>query len=321
MATFVTWNATASRHWTGVYSSNHTVNASLGIPEAVETFVLPCLLSFTVVLGIVGNSISLWHITRLKKVSSATDVLLLDLTIANVLVILASIFILIHLIPACNFMKPLLDAQLLIGLVNLYGSPLFMSCIAIDQYIAVAHPIRSHAWRRPRYYVALSIVAWLAVLSLSLPAFHFNRNVVDEILSCEDKIITRKSWQIFLLFCEIISFVIPVLVLLLCYALTIKKLIKVGAGKESMELMKTKVRRNISGILALLLLCFAPFHIAELYFMSAVLIDPLNRMSAFYPCHVKIYTWALTSFSAFLSPMLYVFRSQNFQWRAHCCVV
>ncbi|XP_078056683.1 somatostatin receptor type 4-like [Mustelus asterias] len=267
MATFVSWNATVNRHWTGIDSSNHTGNASFGRPgaiEQIETLVVPCLLSFTVVLGIAGNSISLWYITRLRKVSSATDVLLLDLTITNILVILASIFYLIHLIPGCQFSKLLLEARLLIGLVNIYSNPPFMAGIAIDRYLAISHPIRSHAWRRPRYYVALSIITWLAVLALTLTAFHFTRNVVDESITCREKILTRRSQQIFMLFCEVISFVMPVIVLLICYALTMKKLKEVGSGKISMKLMKTKVLKTISGILILLLFCFAPFHITEL---------------------------------------------------------
>ncbi|XP_038644183.1 kappa-type opioid receptor-like [Scyliorhinus canicula] len=289
--------------------------------ERIETLVLPCLLGFTVVLGVAGNSISLWYITRRKKVSSATAVLLLDLTITNVLVILASIFYLIHLIQQIKFTKRLLEAHLLIGTVNIFGNPPFMACIAIDQYIAVVHPIRCHNWRRPRYYVALSIVIWLLVLSLSVAAFHFKRNIVDESISCKDKILMRKPLQIFMLVCEMVSFVIPILVLVICYALTVKKLREVGAGKESMKLMKTQVLRTISGILAVLLFCFAPFHIPQLYFSSEGLIGPFNRISVFYMCHVMIYTWALTSLSAFLNPMLYIFRSQNFQWRAHCCAV
>ncbi|XP_067870024.1 lysophosphatidic acid receptor 6-like [Heterodontus francisci] len=276
MATFVSWNATITGPWSEANSSNLTGNASLGHSvdktfekmQRIQMIVLPCLLIFVVVLGIAGNSIALWHIARLKKVSSATDVFLLDLTITNVLVILASIFFLIQFIPECVLVKPFLDAHIILSLINIYGNPPFMTCIAIDQYIAVVHPIRSRAWRRPRYYVILSIAIWLSVLAMSLVTFFMLRTNVADDVSCKVKPLVLRPWQIFKLFSEVTFVAIPLLILLICYALTTKKLIEVGAGKESMELMKKKVLKTIVGILALLFFFFASYHIPEIYFVN-----------------------------------------------------
>ncbi|XP_067870023.1 C-X-C chemokine receptor type 1-like [Heterodontus francisci] len=275
MATIVSWNTTVTRSWLEINSTNQTGNASLGPSmDSADTAnfllylsALPTVLGPLIVLGITGNSVALWHIIRMKQISSPTDVLLLDLTIMNILVILDFTIILLQFALTFIFVKILGHIIAIVNVITLYGNPLFMACIAIDQYIAVVHPIRSHAWRKLRYYVVLSVAAWLALLALSLACFYATEGPSHNNFLCSAQALLWEENLVLMLCPELFAFFIPILVLLACYVLIAKKLIKVGDGKVSMELMKKKVLRTIWAILALLLLCFAPFHITELFFL------------------------------------------------------
>ncbi|XP_038644186.1 G-protein coupled receptor 183-B-like [Scyliorhinus canicula] len=329
MASFMTWNVTVTTTWSELHSPSQSRNTSF-VPSINSTShawdqtnitVYICFFSLVLLLGISGNAIALWHIIKSKKLSSATDVLLLDLTISNLSVIVASTLNImaftIHVISVQLFNNFIL----LLYTINLYANPPFMACIAVDQYIAVVHPIRSQAWRKRKYYVALSIATWLAVFTLSLVEFFIKRTVSPYSVPCTEMVRVWRLWEILLFVSEVIVFAIPVLILLICYFLTSKKLLEMGKGKESMRLMKKKVLMTIGGILTVLLFCFAPYHVPELYFRAKVLLDPSSPVTVFYRCNVEFYTWVVTSFSAFLNPLLYIFRSQNFNWRPRCCFV
>ncbi|XP_067833087.1 G-protein coupled receptor 183-like [Heptranchias perlo] len=287
MATFVGWDATVTESWLEINSTIQAGNVTLG-PSMESTFeasfmrqlfFLPIINSPILLSGIIGNSIALWHIVRLKKVSSPTDVLLLDLIIIDLFVILSSTIEIVQCTLQYSSVKFLGDLCFILSIINLYGIPPFMTCIAIDQYIAVVHPIRSHSWRRPRYYVGLSIATWLIVFSLSLVHFFFTKGTLKDPLSCKALVSLWSGRPVLHLCSEVVTFFVPIVILLACYALTAKKMIEVGAGKESMELMKKKVLKTIWAILALLLFCFAPFHIIELSFVLKNLLSPEYKIS------------------------------------------
>ncbi|XP_055503387.1 somatostatin receptor type 4-like [Leucoraja erinacea] len=322
MATSVSWTVRNNEVLSGINSTNETGSGTLA-PYShtfVKTFEMVMICYFPVVIGLgtVGNSVALWHIVRPKRVLATNEVLLLDLIILDFLIIVSFLVEAINIIPAWK-MRFFDYASYLVALLNLHGSPSFMTFIAIDQYIAVAHPILFHAWRRPRYYIVLSLIIWLFVLVLTIPVFVITMPSANR--ACEMGHSIAMGWKIHLLFSHVILSVIPVLVLLVCYALTANKLKEVGVGKESMKLMRKQVLKTIGAILALLLFCFAPFHCGELFAAIMDLVYPVHASLRLYRCYVRTCTWFLTSFAAFLNPLLYIFRSQNFQWRIRCCTV
>ncbi|XP_038643691.1 mu-type opioid receptor-like [Scyliorhinus canicula] len=318
MAIIGTWNATLT---------NQTGNDSIGQPTdnanesnfMVHLRVIPLFLVLCIVLGIIGNAIALWHIIRKKQFSSPTDVLLLDLIIMNILIILASGIAILEIEHSFISVQLLGFIDVITNVISLYGNPAFMTCIAVDQYIAIVHPITFHAWRKPRYYVVLSLTAWLTFLTLGVLIFFHRKGTLDNPFSCRAQVSIWERNLVLILCTELVVFFIPILILLTCYALSAKKLIEVGAGKESMEMMKKKVLRTILAILALLLLCFAPFHVIELSFILRNLLDSRGEIVRWYICNIRPYTWAITSLNTVLNPLLYIFRSQMFQWKTVCC--
>ncbi|XP_041031382.1 mu-type opioid receptor-like [Carcharodon carcharias] len=326
MALFEIWNVTVTGTLLEINSTiqngNTSLGASMGNVEdftfmihvlVITIFLGPCFL-----LGITANSVALWHIKG-KKISSPTDVLLLDLIIMNIFIILASA------IAILKIMQSFISVQLVdyfvvsTNIFSLYGSPVFMTCIAVDQYIAVVHPIKFHAWRKPKYYVFLSVAAWLTMLILSLVVFFLARGQLDNSITCSAQVSAWEQDLVLKLCPEMVVFFIPILILLTCYALSANKLSEVGTGKESMEMMKKKVRRTIWAILALLLICVAPYHVTEMSFILKSLLDPTKETVRWYICNVRPYTWAISFLNTVLNPLLYIFRSKNFQWKAGCC--
>ncbi|XP_043538379.1 kappa-type opioid receptor-like [Chiloscyllium plagiosum] len=276
--------------------------------------IIPIVLAPVIILSIIGNSVALWLLIQ-KKISSPTDVLHLNLTIMNIFTMISETVILLQIIKPLIATEILSRINIIANVFVLYGNPVVMTCIAIDQYIAVVHPIKFQTWRRRQYYVILTIAIWFILFVQSLVAYFITTGPLHELLSCDAQIVLWEENIVVLLCHELFTFFIPILILLSCYAITAKKLIAVGSGKESMTVMKKKALRTILAILALLLCCFAPFHMFELSFGLKSLLGNSGEMIKWYLYYIRPYTWAFTSVNTVFNPLLYIFKSQTFQWR------
>ncbi|XP_069798618.1 P2Y purinoceptor 2-like [Narcine bancroftii] len=255
---------------------------------------------------------------RPRRSLSTTEVLLLDVILVDFLAVGSSALALLQFVPG-HQVGVLHSTSLLLGLINLCSNPTFMTVIALDQYIAIAHPILFHTWRRPQYYVKLSVIIWVSVLVLNLPVFYILITTFVGYFDCLMIYSISTPWKAFLLFTELVLGIMPILVILVCYVSTAKKLVDMGAGKESMRSTKEQGLRTIGATLAVLVTTFAPFHVAQVYVTVADLWDRGDPSLWLYACYVKPYAWILTFFSAFLNPVLYVFRLQRAGWRMRCC--
>ncbi|KAM9214395.1 uncharacterized protein RG961_012886 [Leptosomus discolor] len=56
---------------------------------------------------------------------------------------------------------------------NLYGGIFFVTCISLNRYLGIVHPLRVHGRLQPRHAKALSAVVWALAGALSAPTFYF----------------------------------------------------------------------------------------------------------------------------------------------------
>ncbi|XP_043362887.1 P2Y purinoceptor 11 [Dermochelys coriacea] len=57
---------------------------------------------------------------------------------------------------------------------NLYGSIFFLTCISLNRYLGIVHPLLVHRRLEPRHAKLLSSAGWLLVASLSAPTLYFS---------------------------------------------------------------------------------------------------------------------------------------------------
>ncbi|XP_052656266.1 P2Y purinoceptor 11 [Harpia harpyja] len=56
---------------------------------------------------------------------------------------------------------------------NLYGGIFFVTCISLNRYLGIVHPLRVHGRLQPRHAKVLSAVVWVLAGVLSAPTFFF----------------------------------------------------------------------------------------------------------------------------------------------------
>ncbi|XP_044857520.1 lysophosphatidic acid receptor 6-like isoform X4 [Mauremys mutica] len=291
----------------------------------------PVVYSLVFVLGLAGNGSVLWYFLRTRTATAPANVFLANLAALDLLFVLTLPFRAgYHALrndwpfgeATCKLTGSLFYA-------NLYGSSLFLSCICLERYVAVVHPLRSLRLRRPLYRVAACLAVWalLAAAGLYLALRGpLTRPFPDGRLACLENF-SSDSWRGRIsgvsLFAAAVGFLLPLTVIGVCYPLIARRLLDTPGMAPGSRAARRKALRTVLVVLAVFLICFAPYHLTQV-------VHTLGRVGALQGCRLlrgtyvaRRVTMALTSLNACLDPLVYYCAAERFAWsppcRAGCC--
>lgn len=226
-------------------------------------------------LGIPANVMVLWLIHKNKGDSSTSDIFILQLAVLDVL------FCLIPPLELVNIIF-LTTSSTWYVLCFFYGikdcSPLFLSCICLDRYVAVVHPITFTELKDRQHRAVLAAVVWLITLA------YIAAKCVGNIVNFE-KVFTAMILAAFafMVFCNIA----------ILWALR-----QSGPGRDEMHPVKKRAFRMVLIILAIIVFNYFPL----------VALFPFQEY--FYPdvfhCYINYIAFGLMDFSSSIQPMLYL---------------
>ncbi|TWW66123.1 proteinase-activated receptor 3 [Takifugu flavidus] len=242
---------------------------------------------FNMFLGIPANVMVLWLIHKNKGDSSTSDIFILHLAVLDVL------FCLIPPLELANIVF-LTTSSTWYVLRFFYGikdtSPLFLSCICLDRYMAVVHPITFTELKDRQHRAVLAAVVW--VITLAYAAAKCVGNIVNF-----EKVFTAMILAAFafMVFCNIA---------ILC------ALRQSGPGRDEMHPVKKRAFKMVLIILAIIVFNYFPpvalFPFQE-YFSPDV-----------FRCYVHYIAFGLMDFSSSIQPMLYL--SKEKPCSHNCCL-
>lgn len=233
-------------------------------------------LQFTnMVVGIPANLMVLWLIHKNKGDSSTSDIFIFHLAILDVFFCLTPPLELANLVF-------LTTSNTWYVLRFFYGikdsSPLFLSCICLDRYMAVVHPIIFTELKDRQHRAILAIVVWLITLSYAAA------KCVGNIYNFE-KVFTAMILAAFAL-------------MVFCNIAILWVLRQSGAGRDDMHPVKKRAFKMVLIILAIIVFNYFPpvalFPFQE-YFSPDV-----------FHCYIHYIAFGLMDFSSSIQPMLYL---------------
>ncbi|XP_066134451.1 somatostatin receptor type 5 [Saccopteryx bilineata] len=301
------WNTSSAA--TSGDGENGTLAGPAPSPGA-RAVVVPVLYLLVCAVGLGGNLLVIYVVLRHAKMKTVTNIYILNLAVADVLLMLGLPFLATqNAVSYWPFGPVLCRLVMTLDGINQFTSIFCLTVMSVDRYLAVVHPIRSTRWRRPRVARLASAAVWAFSLLMSLPLVVF-ADIQEGWDTC------NLSWPepvglwgaIFIIYTSVLGFFGPLLVICLCYLLIVVKVkasgMRVGSTRRRSE---RKVTRMVVVVVLVFVGCWLPFFIINIVNLAIVLPEEPAAAGAYF--FVVILSYA----NSCANPVLYGFLSDNFR--------
>ncbi|XP_040829696.1 somatostatin receptor type 5 [Ochotona curzoniae] len=310
LASTPSWNASAPSSAADPGSHNGTLGG-LAPSVGARAVLVPVLYLLVCAVGLGGNTLVIYVVLRHAKMVTVTNVYILNLAVADVLLVLGLPFLATqNAISYWPFGPVLCRLVMTLDGVNQFTSVFCLTVMSMDRYLAVVHPLRAARWRRPRVAKLASAAIWALAVLMSLPLLAF-AEVQEGWGTC------NVSWPepvrlwgaVFITYTSVLGFFGPLLVISLCYLLIVVRVKAAGvrAGCPRRRRSERRVTRMVVVVVLVFVGCWLPFFLLNIVNLAFPL--PEEPASAgLYVCVV-----VLSYANSCANPVLYGFLSDNFR--------
>ncbi|XP_032707895.1 P2Y purinoceptor 3-like [Lontra canadensis] len=279
--------------------------------EDYKQIYLSLTYSVILILGLPLNGTVLWLSWRQTKPWSCATIYLVNLMVADLLYVLTLPFLIItySLGDRWPFGELLCRLVRFLFYTNLYGSILLLTCISAHRFLGVCHPLRSLPYRSRRHALLGTATTWALVVLQLLPTLFFSHtDYINGQMVCYDMTGPENFDQFFAygMVLTLSGFALPSLVILVCYSLMVRSLIKPGETlRRTGNAARAKSIRTILLVCGLFTLCFVPFHITRSFYLTLRFLSSQDcQLLMVASMAYKIWR-PLVSMSSCLNPVLY----------------
>ncbi|XP_038290392.1 nociceptin receptor isoform X1 [Canis lupus familiaris] len=326
------WEVLYGSHLQGnlsLLSPNHSLLPPTLLLNASHGAFLPLGLKVTIVGlylavcigGLLGNCLVMYVILRHTKMKTATNIYIFNLALADTLVLLTLPFqgtdVLLGFWP---FGNALCKTVIAIDYYNMFTSTFTLTAMSVDRYVAICHPIRALDVRTSSKAQAVNVAIWALASVVGVPvAIMGSAQVEDEEIECLVEIpMPQDYWgPVFAICIFLFSFIIPVLIISVCYSLMIRRLrgVRLLSGSREKDRNLRRITRLVLVVVAVFVGCWTPVQVFVL--VQGLGVQPGSETAV----AVLRFCTALGYVNSCLNPILYAFLDENFKacFRKFCC--
>ncbi|XP_029906780.1 probable G-protein coupled receptor 25 [Myripristis murdjan] len=203
--------------------------------------------------------------------------------------------------------------------VNRFSNIFFLTCMSVDRYLAVVKLMDSRFLRSSQCIRVTCAVVWLVSLVLGIPSLVY-RSVED---NGNGPICLENTQSLFFLGLSltsvILTFVLPVLIIILCYGTIITHLQKhcAAAGNSRADARRRHSLKMVLFIIVAFIVSWLPFNIFKTIIISSQLSDAeLSCYSLSWQRDGLIISCCLAFLNSCVNPAIYFFFDHHFRRHA-----
>ncbi|CAG00040.1 unnamed protein product, partial [Tetraodon nigroviridis] len=213
---------------------------------------ITALYSLICVVGLLGNvlvmygvvSVYFFQTSRYTKMKTATNIYIFNLALADALATSTLPFQSAkYLMNTWSFGELLCKLVIAIDYYNMFTSIFTLTMMSVDRYVAVCHPVRALDFRTPAKAKIINVFIWILSSAVGVPVMMMaaTKETDKGNIACMLRFPKpEKYWETTMKVCVFIfAFVVPVLVITICYGLMILRLKSVrllsGSQREGQE--------------------------------------------------------------------------------------
>ncbi|XP_026851960.2 kappa-type opioid receptor [Electrophorus electricus] len=305
--------------------SNYSLNESrTNDTESMSPIItiITAVYSVVFVVGLVGNCLVMFVIIRYTKMKTATNIYIFNLAVADALVTTSMPFQNTdYLLNSWPFGEVVCKVVISIDYYNMFTSIFTLTMMSVDRYIAVCHPVKALDFRTPLKAKIINVLIWVLSSAAGIPAMvlgstQTNNGTTECALQFPEPYI---YWDTLMKICVFIfGFVVPLLIITVCYTLMVLRLksVRLLSGSREKDRNLRRITRLVLVVVAVFVVCWTPIHIFILVKVLAPDVPETTAITgAYFFCVALGYT------NSSLNPILYAFLDENFKrcFRDFCC--
>lgn len=301
---------------TDISQDNATVCPSI---DDFRNQVYSTLYSVITVLGLAGNGLALAALSRPRRQSSSFYIYLVNLAVSDLLCVMMLPLRVLYYVKKGQWDYGDLMCRLTSYTlyVNLYCGIYLMTAMSVSRFLAIVFPVKNMQLVKVKCARRVCVCIWLFVC-ISTSPFLMNGQHVDTSTNktkCFEPPQGQGLQKLLVLnyLSLVIGFALPFLVILLCYAAIIWKLLSRKYTLRWQQGVGTKAIRMIVVILLTFFICFMPYHVqrtVHLSFLSRVDTTCVERTTM---QKSVVVTLTLAAANSCLDPLLYFFSGKRFR--------
>ncbi|NXP19657.1 CLTR1 protein, partial [Scytalopus superciliaris] len=294
---------------------------NLSCQHSIDDFrnrVYSSLYSMISILGFAGNGVVLYVLIRTYQQKTAFQVYMLNLAVSDFLCVSTLPLRVIYYVHRGNwFFGDFLCRVTSYALyVNLYCSIFFMTAMSFFRCIAIVFPVRNIKLVTERKAKFVCVGIWIFVMLTSAPFLrngtyrHGNKTKCfepPENLQKRNMVVTLDFIALF------VGFVLPFIVITICYAMIIRTLLRNSLRKNQAN--RRKAVWMIVIVTATFLVSFTPYHVLRTVHLHVLRLRTPSCEDAIYLQKAVVVTLPLAAANCCFDPLLYFFSGGNFRKR------
>ncbi|XP_030320226.1 delta-type opioid receptor [Calypte anna] len=290
------------------------VQRAKGVSSVLIAIVITALYSVVCVVGLLGNLLVMYGIVRYTKMKTATNIYIFNLALADAVATSTLPFQSAkYLMETWPFGELLCKIILSIDYYNMFTSIFTLTMMSVDRYVAVCHPVKALEFRTPAKAKLINVCIWVLSSLIGVPI------MIMAVTKSKDGVVLCTLqfpdppiyWDRVTKICVFIfAFMIPILVITICYGLMILRLksVRLLSGSKEKDRNLRRITRMVLVVVAAFIICWTPIHIFVMVW-TLVDIDKKNPyvVASLHFCIALGYT------NSSLNPVLYAFLDENFK--------
>ncbi|XP_071239716.1 delta-type opioid receptor-like isoform X2 [Salvelinus alpinus] len=314
----ITFNATLPEDSTGLPSRGNDTEkgSSKDTTSIIIAVSITALYSVICIVGLLGNILVMYGVVRYTKMKTATNIYIFNLALADALATSTLPFQSAkYLMNTWPFGEFLCKVILAVDYYNMFTSIFTLTMMSVDRYIAVCHPVRALDFRTSAKAKMINVCIWILSSAIGVPIMVMAVTKVTD--KGEQSMCMLQFpqpdwyWDMVTKICVFIfAFVVPVLVITICYGLMILRLknVRLLSGSKEKDRNMRRITHMVLVVVAVFIICWTPIHIF-IILRTMVQINSTNPY-VIASWHLCI---ALGYMNSSLNPLLYAFLDGNFK--------
>ncbi|GCB61142.1 cysteinyl leukotriene receptor 1 [Scyliorhinus torazame] len=274
------------------------------------------------VVGLSGNAFALFVLVKTFKQRTAFNVYMLNLAVSDMLCVCTLPLRVVYYAYKGRwiFGDFLCRISSYALYVNLYCSIYFMTAMSFNRFLAIVFPVKNMKIVNVKKAKIVCAVIWIFVTVTSSPFLLSGSHVHNNKTKCFEPPNDRvkrglKGLLIMNYISLVLGFILPFLIILICYIFIIRTLMKSTAAIHKKKASRRKAVHLIIIVLGAFLISFMPYHLQRTLHLHSIQQVEKSCDNIVYMQKSVVITLCLAAANTCFDPLLYFFSAENFRRR------